>query len=126
MRAVVELGDQILLEHERFSTLHVMEEGVGLPTSDGRDAFVEAGRRGKEHLACVGILLPTSNIIATTMRAFARLTGTVLRTGVRLIVEQNAQDLARVFSEVHAARTGVTVSPAEILEGIASTRRLGL
>jgi hypothetical protein len=125
VRAMREFVDQCMVQHQRFSIVHVVEEGVGLPTPDGREAFVSVGRLGKERLACVGILLPESSIIATTLRAFIRATSTVMRTGLPLIVEQDVRELARALAETHAAGTGLRVPSGEITQGIEATRRLG-
>ena len=126
VRAMRDFVDQCIPQQQRFSIVHVVEEGVGLPTSDGREAFVSLGRLGKERMVCVGILLPASSIIATALRAFVRATGTVMRTGLPLIVEQDVRELARSLSETHAACTGVRVSPRDIVQAIESARCLGL
>jgi hypothetical protein len=126
VKAVRDFVDQCIPRQDRFSIVHVVEDGVGLPTPDGREALVSLGRLGKERMVCVAVLLPATSIIATALRAFVRATVTVIRTGLPLIVEQDVRDLARSLSEMHAAGSKVRLSPTEIIEAIEATRRLGL
>lgn len=122
--AVLDFVDRLLLDYQQFSVAHVVQDNVGLPTTEARDVLLDRGRKGKDKLACAGVLLPQSSIIATTLRAFARTSRMLLGNHMSLVVEQDARALAQVMCEVHAARTRVRVTPEELTRSIEALRNM--
>lgn len=106
--------DRITREHHRFSIVHVLESGAGLPTREARDTLVATARSHRDHLACAGALLLQPGMVAMLMRAFIRGIRTLVRGEVDIQIEQHAATLAAWMAPRHTARTGVRLSPSEL------------
>lgn len=122
-RAATAFADELMQRYERFSVIHVSEIS-GLPTAEGREEFMAAARRGQNHAACVGLLLPHSGVIASMLLAFVRGIRTVLRGNMHLIAEREIKALVREFAPAHSGRTGVPVSMSELALAIDDARAL--
>jgi hypothetical protein len=106
----------------KFSIVHVIEEGAGIPTRGGRDGIVATGRAHRENFACAGALLLQSGILATLMLAFLRGVRTLIRGGADIRIEEDVATLATWMAPRHSARTGTQISMAELSELIAEAR----
>lgn len=124
-REVVEFVDLLLLRPSMFSVIHVVEESAGLPTPEGRDALIAPARANRERVACVGVLLPEAQIIATMMTVFVRAARTVLRGAVEIVVEQRVQSLVSEVLKTHERRAGERLDAAGLLAAVDEVRRLG-
>jgi hypothetical protein len=119
--AVVAFADDLARAYPRFSILHVVEDGVGLPTPEGRAALINAARRPAIGLTCVGVLLPRGNLVATLFHTFMRSARTLLR-GLEIVVENDVPTLVRRFVAAHDAQTGMPVPAEELASAIELAR----
>lgn len=124
-REVVEFVDLLLPKYPMFSVIHVVEESAGLPTPEGRDTLIAPARENRERVACVGVLLPEAQIIATMMTVFVRATRTLLRGAVEIVVEQRVQPLISEVLKTHERRAGERLDAGGLLAAIVEVRRLG-
>jgi len=122
-RKATGFADQLIEKHDRFSVIHVVEETAGLPTSEGRDVLTAVARKNKQHLACAGLLLPRSPILAAMMRTFARSMGTILRGEIEIMIDHDMLALATGLAPVHATRTTVRCTPHDLVNAIEQARR---
>jgi hypothetical protein len=99
----------------RRSNIHVIGEGVGLPTPAARDGFVELMKEHADRLACVAIVVGGTGFLASAMRS--------LMTGMRLLAPRSfnyrlhgsIEEVAKWLPTEHLAK------PGEEIDG----RRLG-
>jgi hypothetical protein len=123
-RQATGFADQLVAKYRHFSVLHIVEDTAGLPTAEGRDALIAVARKHNQHLACAGLLLPRSSILASLLRAFARTMRTLLRNEIEVLIEQDVLELASSVALVHSGRTGVRVTQQELANAVAHTRKL--
>lgn len=123
-KAATDIANELMRVHPRFSIVHVVEDTAGLPTPEGRDAFVAAAQKDHDRVACVGVLLPATSVVATLMRAFVRGVRTALRGQLKTVLEQDVAALVRNVAVVHERETGVRLNSSELTAAIAETRRL--
>ena len=115
-RAGVEFAGELSREYPQFSVLHVVEESAGLPTPEGREELVAVARRTKQAVACFGLLLPKSGVLATLLRAFVRGVRTVLRVPLEVMIDD---DLA----ELTSLRNGASAPDGCTLHGLRASER---
>ena len=106
-----------------YSSVHIIEEGAGIPTKDGREALVERARSNGSRVACAAALLPESSVMATLMRAFVRGVRTLTRGAIDIGIEQQAEALAHWLAPRHSERTGVAVSQLQLEQLIRDARK---
>jgi len=123
-REVTEFADLLIEECETFSIVHVVEGSAGLPTPEGRDELVAAAKKNNQHVACVGVLMPESQVIASMLRVFVRGFRTLLRGALGTVVEGDLTTLARKVAEIHGRRTNAAIDAGELESAITSVRRL--
>jgi hypothetical protein len=90
----------------RRSNIHVIGEGVGLPTPAARDGFVELMKEHADRLACVAIVVGGTGFLASAMRS--------LMTGMRLLAPRSfnyrlhgsIEEVAKWLPTEHLAKTG--------------------
>ena len=123
-KATVGFAEELRKSYSRFSVLHIAEEGAGLPTLEGRDELVAGARNNTRAVACVGVLLPQSNVIANMLRVFIRGVRTLLRGEIHTIVEQDVEALARLVAELHLRGTGIRIVASDLVAAIEQARRL--
>lgn len=125
-KAFVSCAEQLKKTHPKFSVVHVFENGVGLPTSEGRDELVVGSRNNSDTLVCAGVLLLEGGVFATMMRAFVRGIRTLLRGDLNIVVEQDVDLLSRQLVDLHLRGCGVRISPSDLAAAIGTARRLAL
>ena len=123
-KATVSFAEELKKTYSMFTVLHIAEKGAGLPTPEGRDELVAGARHNTESVACVGVLLPESSLLANMLRVFMRGVRTLLRGDLNTVLEQNVDTLARLVVELHVRRTGVRIVPRELAVAIEEARRL--
>jgi hypothetical protein len=110
-------------DYPKFSVLHVVEKSAGLPTKEGSDRLVHAGREDSHRVAVVGVFLSDAGVLATMMSAFVRSTRILLRGQLNTIVDHRLDALVESFVPQHVAGTGVDISASEFTAAIAEARR---
>ncbi|MEY4510559.1 MAG: hypothetical protein RLZZ450_2681 [Pseudomonadota bacterium] len=117
-------GDQLMRGHAVFSVVHVVEETSGLPTSAGRDALVEAAQRNEGRIACVGLLLPASPIVASMLRVSVRAMDKFVRSFTQVVVEPTIDALVGGVLKANVQRGGVRLTAGELARAIQEARAL--
>jgi len=76
-----------------YSSVHIIEEGAGIPTKDGpRKCLVERARSDAAAAwRARAALLPESSVMATLMRAFVRGVRTLTRGAIDICIEQKGE-----------------------------------
>lgn len=123
-REVTGFADLLIQECEIFSIVHVVEATAGLPTPEGRDELVAVARKNNRHVACVGVLMPDSQVVASMLRVFVRGVRTLLRGELETLVERDLATLSRKLADVHGRRTKEAIDAPELARAIESVRRL--
>lgn len=125
VRDLVGFADQLIPTYGMFTVIHVIGLGAGLPTPDGRDEFITSIRaKGRQHLACVGVLLPDSPIVAAMLQTFARASRTLLRGELETVVEHDRFALGRGVMKIHESRTNVRARTTELVEAVDELMRI--
>lgn len=124
VREVSAFADRLLEQYSFFSVVHVVEETSGLPTPDGREALVNAGRKNEGRVACVGLLLPASPIVASMLRVSVRAMDKLVRNFVHVAVEPTLDALVVAVLDIHVRRGGVRLTAAELARAIQEARAL--
>ena len=123
-KASVSFAETLMPAYPKFSVVHIVEETAGLPTSEGRDELVSGARKNMSNVACVGLLLPELNVVATMLRVFMRGVRTLLRGELKTVVEQDVEALARQVVVLHERYAGVRIAPSDLVAAIGEARRL--
>lgn len=123
-RAATDFADELMEQYDKFSIVHVADGNTGLPTPEGREAFVKAARNGHDRAACVGLLLPHTGVVTTMLLTFVRSIRTLVRGNLHVIAEPDVKALVRAFAPAHTERTGVAISMSELAAVIEETRAL--
>jgi hypothetical protein len=116
--------DLLIGQRALFSIIHVVESTAGLPTPEGRDELVKVARKNNKHVACVGVLMPESHVLATMLRVFVRCIHTLMRGALETVVEDDLASLSRKVVSVHARRTAEQLDPHELARAIDGVRQL--
>ena len=124
VREVSVFSDRLLQEYAVFSVVHVVEETSGLPTSDGRHALVAAARKNSGHVACVGVLLPESRIVASMLRVSVRAMHKLVRGMLEVAVEPTLDALVVAMVDTHVRRSGTRLTASELARAIQEARSL--
>jgi hypothetical protein len=98
----------------KLSDLHLVTRSVGLPDADARNTLLEASRGGAPHLAAVGVWMGGSGFWASAVRSFVTGLSVLVRGPFELGVFAEVSALATWLPEIHAARTGVTITASEL------------
>jgi len=107
----------------RQSGVHIIAEGVGLPTAEARTRLMSLIKRGSEHFGAVGIVILGTGFVASAVRSFL--------TGLRLIAPRSfdfrlhgrSADVLKWFPAAHARHTGQTIDIAQFGRVLGSFER---
>jgi hypothetical protein len=108
------------------STIHIVSNGAGLPTTDVRAHFVDALKKNAGQLACVAVVVGGTGFWTSALRSFV--------TGLRWLAPRSfdfrlnatVEEVTRWLPAEHAKRTGVVLEPrrlAQVVDGWAAPRR---
>ena len=122
-KASIGLAEELKKNHAKYSVIHVVEPGAGLPTPEGRDELVAGARRNVGTVVCVGVLLPEGSVLSSMLRVFIRGIRTLLRGEMTTVIELDVDALARQVVEHHARGSGVRLVPRELAAAINEARR---
>jgi hypothetical protein len=110
-------------EYPMFSVIHVVERTAGLPTKEGSERLVQAGRADAHRVAVVGVFLSDAGVFATMMGAFVRSTRMLLGGKLNFVVDHRLDALVAAFVPQHVAGTGVSITPDELAAVITEARK---
>jgi hypothetical protein len=123
------MGAERAREHPgALSDVHVINGWPGLPSAEVRAALAEASREAVTHLAAVAVVLGGTGFWASALRGFITGLHVLVRGPFEVRLFGSIEDVAQWLPEVHAKRTDVVVSPAELERVLleAQTRALAL
>lgn len=123
-KEAVRFADQLIGKTQKFSVIHVVEGTAGLPTPEGRNEFVAITKRHNDYVACVGVLMPESQVVASMLRVFVRGIHTLNPGALETIVEREVSVLARKVAQTHERRAAQRFDPIELESAIDAVRRL--
>jgi hypothetical protein len=98
-----------------FSNVHLVKDGIGLPTAEARQNFAAMMNRHADELACVGVALLGSGFWASALQ------GAI--TGIRLLnpkrsavlrIHDSIEGIADWLPQEHLKYTGVTIHSLEL------------
>jgi hypothetical protein len=98
-----------------FSNVHMVKDGIGLPTAEARHNFAEMMNRHADELGCVGVALLGSGFWASALQ------GAI--TGIRLLnpkrsavlrIHDSIEGLADWLPQEHLKYTGVAIHSLEL------------
>jgi len=100
---------------ERYTSIHIIKSGAGLPTSDGRAALVELLKERTGKLACVTVVLLGSGFWASAVQSMV--TGLHMlapSASMKLRICETLDEAVAWLAKEHGALTGVDVSASEL------------
>jgi hypothetical protein len=98
-----------------YSAIHIIRDGAGLPTPDGRAALVELLTQRSGKLATITVVLQGHGFWASAVQS--ALTGihmVVPRAGAKLRLCESIEEAVGHIPQEHAAITGVQVTAQEL------------
>jgi hypothetical protein len=99
----------------KYSAIHVINSGAGLPTPDGRAALVELLQQRTGKLACLAVVLRGKGFWASALQSTV--------TGLQLVVPkafkklrifETLDEAAEWLSKEHGRLTGVELDPSDL------------
>jgi hypothetical protein len=125
IRATNVLND---LHPEGRSTIHIVTDGAGLPTSEVRAHFVNVLKKNADTLACVAVVVGGTGFWTSALRSFV--------TGLRWLAPRSfdfrmcttIEEVAKWLPPRHAKRTGVQLDSrrlVQVIDGWAAPRKRG-
>jgi hypothetical protein len=100
---------------ERYTSVHIIKNGAGLPTSDGRAALVELLKERTGKLACVTVVLLGSGFWASAVQSMVTGLHMLAPSGsMKLRICETLEEAALWLSKEHGPMTGVNVSASEL------------
>jgi hypothetical protein len=106
VRALVRVGDGVT---GTYSAIHVVHDGAGLPTPEGRAALVDLLKQRTGRVACVAVVLLGHGFWASALQS--------LVTSIQLLVPKAVAKL-RIFETLDEATAWLAVEHGE-LTGVA-------
>ena len=106
-----------------ISSIHCIESGAGVPTSEARRGLRDIATRYESHIACVGVILYGEGFWASAIRS--AVAGILLvgpKPAFPLRMYASAQELTAWLPELHQQRTGIAVDASLLLEMIERAR----
>jgi hypothetical protein len=100
----------------KLSDVHLIARKMGLPDAAARSALITATRSGSPHLAAVGVWLAGSGFWVSAVRSFVTGLNVVVRGPFELRMFADLDALAEWLPPIHESRTGVAVTPAQLLD----------
>jgi hypothetical protein len=110
------IGQNLRAAHpgKRYSTIHVVLEGVDLPTPAARAGFLEIMKNQADHIAAVGVVIQGSGFLASALRSFV--------TGMRLLsptsyafrLHSTTLEVLRWLPTEHRRRTGEEIDVRQL------------
>jgi hypothetical protein len=100
---------------EGFSNIHLLKEGIGLPTAEARHDFAEMMRRHSQELACVAVALLGSGFWASALQS--AITGIQMLNPKRstlMRIHDSIEAVADWLPEEHLKHTGVAIRSSEL------------
>jgi hypothetical protein len=100
---------------EGFSNIHLLRQGIGLPTAEARHDFAEMMNRHSQELACIAIALLGSGFWASALQ------GAI--TGIRMLnpkrssvmrIHDSIDGVADWLPQEHLKYTGVAIQSGEL------------
>jgi hypothetical protein len=109
----------------KLSYVHMIPNGLDLPDSETRSAFLKITRVHASHTACVAVVVAGSGFWASAMRSFV--------TGFRILaprlfdlrIHATLAELLAWFPEEHARITGVQLDGDELVRQLQHIAALG-
>lgn len=98
----------------KLSDVHLVAGSVGLPDGGARNALLTASRVGAPHLACVAVWMGGSGFWASAVRSFVTGLSVLVRGPFELGIFAEIAELAAWLAEIHASRTGVTITGSDL------------
>jgi hypothetical protein len=109
VRALVRASDGLTGTH---SAIHVIHDGAGLPTPEGRAALVELLQHRSGKVACLAVVLLGHGFWASALQsAVTGIRLMVPKAGTKLRIFEGLEDAGTWLSEEHGVLTGVVLDP---------------
>jgi hypothetical protein len=97
----------------RMSGVHLIGDGVGLPTPEARTKLMALIKEGSDHFGAVSIVIGGTGFVASAVRSFL--------TGLRLVAPRSFDfrlhsrtfEVAKWFPAAHEQRTGQAIDAAQ-------------
>src|SRR5882672_460697 len=100
---------------EKYTSVHIIRNGAGLPTPDGRAALVELLKERTGKLACVTVVLLGSGFWASALQSMITGLHMVAPSGsMKLRICETVEEAAAWLAKEHGSMTGVDVSASEL------------
>ena len=97
---------------KRQSGIHILREGVGLPTPAGRAGLMKMMKTESDHFGAIAVVICGSGFVASAVRSFL--------AGLRLLAPRTFEfrlhartsEVLKWFPAAHFSRTGEQIDPA--------------
>ena len=98
----------------RQSGIHIVLEGVGLPTADARGGFMRLMKTQADQIAAIAVVICGSGFAAGAMRSFLAGLRFAAPRSFDFRVHGKTSDVVRWLPEAHERHTGEHVNPAQL------------
>ena len=109
------LGAEIRAQYPNgTSAIHLIREGAGMPTSEGRDGLTRLMNTNVDRLACVGVMIGGGGFWSSAIRSMITGMRALSSRAYQLKLVGSIEELVAWLPEPHERRTGIAVDPAEL------------
>lgn len=99
---------------ERWTHIHIIREGSGLPTAEASKGFVQIMRQHEQRLANVAVMVGGGGFWASTMRSMITSMRLLSPRSFDLRLHGTVAELVAWLPEAHAERTGVEIEREQL------------
>lgn len=107
---------------EGITNIHLVARGVGVPTPEARDGFVDMMTTHSRRLACVAIVLEGGGIWAAALKTAIMGMRVLAPRSFLLRMHDSLEDVPRWVTREHLKRTGVLVHPKQLRSVLVEAR----
>ncbi len=110
------IGKAFQMDHpgSRQSGIHIVLEGVGLPTADGRAALMQLARSQAGHVAAVAVVICGSGFVAGAVRSFLVGLRLAVPRSFDLRVHSKTSEVTTWLPAAHRVHTGEEIDAVKL------------
>jgi hypothetical protein len=97
-----------------ISSVHLIVEGAGLPTPEGREGLVRLMNAHADQLACVAVVVGGTGFWASAIRSLITGMRAMSSRAYELRLVGHIDEVVSWLPAPHAARSGITLAPADL------------
>ena len=108
----------------RWSSVHIMVPGnSGLPSAEARAALARMTREMADTTAAIAVVIPGTGFWASAIRGLVTAVHMLGSRDFELKIFGNVEEVAQWLPEAQLQRSGVEISPAQLLDALRQLQR---